>query len=164
MKKIIWIMIMGCWIYDVTANTNEWMALQEQVLRVDEYIQTTRMRRADTIADNIKGYLDKQPTYIDLQNMMKESWPFALAHLEQIATNDVQKTVVIMAGREISEDEYIDFLEQLLDMTERGALDAQILKFATVVTTGSRRNFHAKYDPRIQAAVERVRELYAGPW
>ena len=143
-------------------TSNKWMAFREQLDQLDERIQTRKMRKPSIVADSMVGPWPE--AFTELQTLMKESWPLALAHLDQIATNDVQKTVVIMAGREISEDEYIDFLEQLLDMTERGALDAQILKFATVVTTGSRRNFHAKNDPRIQAAVERVRELYAGPW
>lgn len=157
MKKIMatLFVLVCCW-SSFGENTNKWMPLKTQLNQLDTRLQRFE-RHPGAFGDSLVG--PHPLAFTELQNMMKESWPIALEHLEQIATNDVQKVALLLSSWELPEDEFTEFLTQVADMVEAGKLDWQLLKWTSSPFNSGRENYDLKNDKHIKAIIQRVREL-----
>ena len=158
-KHILSFIIILCCGNTLGEMTNEWEFLQNHLKQLDEYFQKRKGKGAMGVAVAMEGTLPRQQAFLNLQEMMRESWPAALEYLDRIATNDTQKAILLFSSWEIPEDDFTLFLESLAEKVEQGELDWQLLKWISVPTRGSRRNFHAKNEPEIQNLMTRIQEL-----
>ena len=69
--------------------------------------------------------LYKEPTYAVFADVVTNDWAFALANLGQIATNDVERLLILGVGLHYDENFYLDFFSTLCDMRTNGLITAE---------------------------------------
>lgn len=73
--------------------------------------------------------LYKVPSYAVFANAVTNDWREILANLNEVATNEVERLLIIGVGLHYDEDFYLDFSSVLCDMHTNGVITAEELLF-----------------------------------
>ena len=69
--------------------------------------------------------LYKEPAYASFADAVTNNWRDVLANIGQVATNDVERLLIIGVGLQYDEDFYLDYCSVLCDMHANGAITAR---------------------------------------
>lgn len=141
-------------------ETNELARLKTLISTATAYAEQSRCQSAANVVDRLKFWHYK-PEFRALQNELHQSWRLAVSHLDDIAPTDMEKTIVLCSCWEIPEDEFIDFLNAIAQLTEDHKLSLQIFKWSKTPFVGPFYGYLLKRhaDPEVRAFVLRSRRI-----
>lgn len=82
---------------------------------------------------NFEGLSDV-PTYAGFASSISNCWREVLENFEAIATNNLERLLVLGVGKQYGEDFYIDFMGALSDMQTNGTITAKEFAWAQATT------------------------------
>lgn len=115
----------------------------------------------EALVDNLRSY-SREPEFRALQRELASSWRFALAHLDEVASDDMSKTIVLGSCWFIDEDEFGNYLLEMARLVEEGKLHPRIFMLCQApvcspLVGALRRN---RSDPAVREALEKARDIF----
>lgn len=115
----------------------------------------------EALVDNLRSY-SREPEFRELQRELALSWRFALAHLDEVASDDMSKTIVLGSCWFIDEDEFGSYLLEMARLVEEGKLNPRIFMLCQAPVCSPlegalRRN---RSDTAVREALEKARNIF----
>ncbi|MBR6021464.1 MAG: hypothetical protein IK066_03485 [Kiritimatiellae bacterium] len=115
----------------------------------------------EALADNLRSY-SREPEFRAVQRELASSWRFALAHLDEVASDDMSKTIVLGSCWFIGEDEFGSYLLEMARLVEERKLNPRIFMLCQAPVCSPlegalRRN---QSDPAVREALEKARNIF----
>ena len=108
---------------------------------------------------NFNDGLSQTPHYLGFARVVSNNWRTVLANMNGIATNNVERLLLIGTGRVFDENCYIDYLDELATMKTNGVLTANELEcFEASSRYDQMSCLTRRYrEPRIRALVNKLK-------
>ncbi len=107
-------------------------------------------------------FLGKQEPYISFQKEMATSSEFVLAHLDEIASTEYQRAIVVMSTWQMRRETFVEFLNAMADLVEAEKLDGKFFKWAQNPTESHLSGLLVREyaEPDIQNIIMRSRKIF----
>lgn len=105
---------------------------------------------------------DKNPSYGKMAGIVSNNLTWVGAHFSEIATNDIQRLMLLSCGWAYGESYYVDYYHLVADMTIKGFLTERDLRWYAV---GHRSNkflglVERRYDePRVSQLIDKLHQV-----
>lgn len=109
-------------------NSNDVERLRVTVDAAAQYAKSKPCRQASVIVDNLL-VLHVRPEFQALQEALKDDWPIAISNLNEIAKDDIEKTIVLCSTWYVSEEDFVAVLGEVANLVEKGELDRDIFRW-----------------------------------
>lgn len=120
--KLALVSMLGVAVHLAGADTNIVYTIRAQLDNVHENMPSRYLTHG--ALQEVIDELYKEPTYASLADAVTNDWRTVLANLGHVATNDVERLLIIGVGLHYNEDFYLDFCSVLCDMHKNGVLTA----------------------------------------
>lgn len=143
-------------------NSNDVERLRVTVDAAAQYAKSKPCRQASVIVDNLL-VLHVRPEFQALQEALKDDWPIAISNLNEIAKDDIEKTIVLCSTWYVSEEDFVAVLGEVANLVEKGELDRDIFRWCQSPFESPLDNFLIRNykDPRVQDILIRTRAIFS---
>ncbi len=103
------------------------------------------------------------PDFVALEQLLNGSWPQIVGNVNTVATSEVSKAILFVACQSLRPDDYLQFLNRAVGLTEQHTIDKRLLKWGLFAADKNVRGvLHYNYDkPAARNILQRVKVLYA---
>lgn len=103
------------------------------------------------------------PDFVALEQLLNGSWPQIVGNVNTVTTSEVSKAILFVACQSLRPDDYLQFLNQAVGLTEQHTIDKRLLKWGLFAADKNVRGvLDYNYDkPVARAILQRVKVLYA---
>lgn len=143
-------------------NSNDVERLRVTVDAAAQYAKSKPCRQASVIVDNLI-VLHVRPEFQALQEALKDDWPIAISNLNEIAKDDIEKTIVLCSTWYVSEEDFVAVLDEVANLVEKGELDRDIFRWCQSPFESPLDHFLIRNykDPRVQDILIRTRAIFS---
>jgi hypothetical protein len=86
------------------------------------------INRPDVLVDTLPEVCSR-PEFRALQDALKNDWPVAIANLDEVAKDDLAKTIVLCSSWYLSEDDFAILLGEVASRVEMGNLNRDVFRW-----------------------------------
>lgn len=137
--------------------------------RLQSLIESAKARASscqnheEALIEALPGYT-YEPEFRALQRELSKSWRLALEHLEELAPDDMTKTLVLCSCWHMDEDEFGMFLLEVTRLTEEGNVSPQIFRWCQWPFESPLRGYLLRHanDASVREIEARSRKIFNG--
>jgi hypothetical protein len=114
------------------------------------------------IESGVRG-LSKIPEFVELQQITVTASPQIISNIQSVAPSRMSKTILFVALQALPPEEYLQFLDQAVGLTEKKTVDRQLLKWSLFAADRNVRGvLDYYYDKQVTKDIlRRVKALYS---
>lgn len=114
-------------------------------------------------AMNFEG-VGADPTYAGFASSISNCWREVLANFEAIATNNLERLLVLGVGKQYGEDFYIDYMGVLSDLRTNGTITAKEFSWARASTRFDLQSclFRRYQEPKVIELIDKYKAAMPG--
>ncbi|MBQ9344326.1 MAG: hypothetical protein IJT88_03830 [Kiritimatiellae bacterium] len=103
-------------------------SLRARIGDAERYARERRKNEAGDLVDILPRY-SHEPEFRALQRELSKSWRLALAHLDELAPDEMSKTLVLCSCWYMDEDEFGTFLLEVARLTDEGKVSPRVFRW-----------------------------------
>lgn len=123
-----WLVAMAWVTIAFSAYGGDLESLRARIGDAERYARERRKNEAGDLVDILPRY-SREPEFRALQRELSKSWRLALAHLDELAPDEMSKTLVLCSCWYMDEDEFGTFLLEVARLVEEGKVSPRVFRW-----------------------------------